>query len=87
MALEHLLELTCDPIAGLAQIPCIERNAFAAMRALECACYALSTDGKHSVRFDAVVDVMQETGQDLQCKYKETAMGGLAKIKYEQLFE
>ena len=83
MALEHLLGLTCDPIAGLVQIPCIERNAFAAMRALECASYALSTDGKHSVSFDAAVDVMKETGQDLQSKYKETAMGGLAKIKYE----
>lgn len=80
MALEHMLGLTCDPIAGLVQIPCIERNAFAAMRALECASYALSTDGVHSVSFDAVVDVMNETGQDLQCKYKETAIGGLAKI-------
>ncbi len=86
MALEHLLGLTCDPIAGMVQIPCIERNAFAAMRSLECASYALSTDGKHSVCFDAVVDVMQETGQDLQAKYKETAMGGLAKKMKEYHF-
>ncbi len=85
MALEHMLGLTCDPIAGLVQIPCIERNAFAAMRAMECACYALSTNGRHHVSFDAVVNVMDETGRDLQNKYKETALGGLAKIMNDRL--
>lgn len=87
MALEHMLGLTCDPIAGLVQIPCIERNAFAAMRALECASYALATNGIHSVGFDDAVDVMKETGLDLQAKYKETAIGGLAKIMKKHYLE
>jgi len=80
MALEHSLGLTCDPINGLVQIPCIERNAFAAMRAIECATYALSTSGEHIVSFDDVVDVMNKTGRDLQEKYRETGRGGLAEI-------
>jgi len=80
MALEHSLGLTCDPINGLVQIPCIERNAFAAMRAIECATYAISTSGEHIVNFDDVVDVMDRTGRDLQEKYRETARGGLAEI-------
>jgi L-serine dehydratase len=78
MGLEHFLGLTCDPILGLVQIPCIERNAFAAMRAMDCAAYALATDGTHYVSFEDVVEVMAATGKDLQCKYRETARGGLA---------
>jgi L-serine dehydratase len=78
MGLEHFLGLTCDPILGLVQIPCIERNAFAAMRAMDCAAYALATNGTHYVSFEDVVEVMAATGKDLQCKYRETARGGLA---------
>lgn len=85
MGMEHWLGLTCDPIDGLVQVPCIERNAFAAMRAMECAAYALATDGTHLVNFDNVVEVMYNTGKDLQCKYRETAAGGLAKIMHDQL--
>lgn len=81
MALEHMLGLTCDPINGLVQIPCIERNAVAAMRAVECASYALATDGRHRISFDEVVEVMKKTGLDLQSDYKETALGGLARIR------
>ena len=80
MAMEHHLGLTCDPINGLVQIPCIERNAVAAMRALDCATYALLGDGRHIISFDEVVAVMAETGRDLQSAYKETAGGGLAEI-------
>jgi len=80
MALEHSLGLTCDPVLGLVQVPCIERNGFAAMKALSCASYALATDGAHLVRFDDVVDAMYATGKDLQAKYRETALGGLAAI-------
>jgi len=79
MGLEHHLGLTCDPVAGLVQIPCIERNAFAAERALSCAEYALFTDGSHRIPFDEVVAVMRETGHDLPHLYRETARGGLAK--------
>jgi L-serine dehydratase len=80
MGLEHCLGLTCDPVAGLVQIPCIERNAFAAMRAIECATYSLATAGRHLVSFDQIVEVMNRTGRDLQEKYRETATGGLAEI-------
>lgn len=80
MAMEHHLGLTCDPIAGLVQIPCIERNAVGAMRALECAGLALLSDGTHIISFDEVVAVMAETGRDLQSAYRETARGGLAEI-------
>ncbi len=80
MALEHSLGLTCDPVLGLVQIPCIERNAFAALRAFESATYATSTSGRHVISFDEVVDVMNRTGRDMQSKYKETALGGLAQI-------
>jgi len=79
MGLEHHLGLTCDPVAGLVQIPCIERNAMAAERALDCAAYALLTDGQHRISFDAVVRVMAETGRDLKRAYKETSLAGLAK--------
>jgi L-serine dehydratase len=77
MGLEHHLGLTCDPIDGYVQIPCIERNAVAATRALECASFALFSDGKHRIPFDTVVDTMYKTGHDLQSNYKETSNGGL----------
>ncbi|MBN1488206.1 MAG: L-serine ammonia-lyase [Anaerolineae bacterium] len=78
MGLEHHLGLTCDPVAGLVQIPCIERNAFAATRALTGADYALFSDGSHRIPFDEVVAVMKQTGHDLPSLYRETASGGLA---------
>ncbi len=79
MGLEHNLGLTCDPVAGLVQIPCIERNAFAAAQALASADYALFTDGGHRISYDEVVSVMRETGQALPSLYRETSVGGLAK--------
>ena len=78
MGLEHHLGLTCDPVAGLVQIPCIERNAFAAERAVAHNNYALLTDGRHRISFDEVVETMYKTGVDLQSKYRETSEGGLA---------
>ncbi len=81
MGLEHHLGLTCDPVCGLVQIPCIERNAYAAARALDANLYAAFSDGKHSVDFDRIVEVMKQTGHDIPSLYKETAMGGLAVIK------
>ncbi|MBI4926257.1 MAG: L-serine ammonia-lyase [Anaerolineae bacterium] len=78
MGLEHHLGLTCDPVNGLVQIPCIERNVFAATRALDCATFAVYSDGSHRVSFDEVVMVMKQTGQDLPKLYRETAEGGLA---------
>jgi L-serine dehydratase len=87
MGLEHHLGLTCDPIAGLVQIPCIERNAMAASRAVDCAIYALASDGNHFVSYDDVLDTMMATGQDLSSKYRETALGGLAKRFEHALFE
>ena len=79
MGLEHHLGMTCDPVCGLVQIPCIERNAFAACRALDAQLYASLSDGKHRVSFDTVVDVMKRTGHDIPSLYKETSEGGLAK--------
>ena len=79
MGLEHHLGMTCDPVCGLVQIPCIERNAFAATRALDANLYAAFSDGKHRVSFDRVVKVMKQTGHDLPSLYKETSEGGLAK--------
>ncbi len=79
MGLEHHLGMTCDPVCGLVQIPCIERNAFAAARALDADLYASFSDGHHSVSFDRVVKVMKQTGHDLPSLYKETSEGGLAK--------
>ncbi len=79
MGLEHHLGLTCDPINGLVQIPCIERNVHAAMRAFDSARYALLSDGKHFISFDVVTKVMKQTGKDLPSPYRETALGGLAK--------
>ena len=79
MGLEHHLGLTCDPVGGLVQIPCIERNAYAAARAMDASIYSLYTDGRHRVSFDQAVRVMRETGHDLPSVYKETSEGGLAK--------
>lgn len=84
MGLEHHLGMTCDPVCGLVQIPCIERNAYAAARALDANIYASFTDGNHRVSFDKLVKVMKETGHDLPSLYKETAAGGLAK-DYKQM--
>lgn len=78
MGLEHHLGMTCDPVCGLVQIPCIERNAFAATRALDSNLFASFSDGKHRVSFDKVVNVMKNTGHDLPSLYKETSEGGLA---------
>ena len=80
MGLEHHLGMTCDPICGLVQIPCIERNAFAATRALDANLYSAFSDGTHRVPFDKVVNVMKQTGHDIPSLYKETSTGGLAKI-------
>lgn len=78
IAMEHNLGLTCDPIGGLVQIPCIERNAIAAVKAIAAARTAMSGDGSHVVSLDDVIVTMRETGLDMQAKYKETALGGLA---------
>ena len=84
MGLEHHLGMTCDPVCGLVQIPCIERNAYAAARALDSNIYSAFTDGTHRVSFDKVVEVMKQTGHDLPSLYKETRTGGLAK-DYKQM--
>lgn len=84
MGLEHHLGMTCDPVCGLVQIPCIERNAYAAARALDSNIYSAFTDGHHRVSFDHVVEVMKQTGHDLPSLYKETGEGGLAK-DYHQM--
>ena len=78
IAMEHNLGLTCDPIGGLVQVPCIERNAIAAAKAINAAKMALWGDGTHRVSLDEVIITMRETGKDMSDKYKETAMGGLA---------
>ncbi len=78
MAMEHNLGLTCDPLCGLVQIPCIERNAMAALRALDINIYAMMSDGQHIISFDKVVRTMKLTGNDLPSLYKETSLGGLA---------
>lgn len=80
IGLEHFLGLTCDPVMGLVQIPCIERNALAANRAVTAAELALLSDGSHRVSFDAVVKTMLETGHDLPSLYRETSAGGLAAV-------
>ena len=79
MGLEHHLGLTCDPVNGLVQIPCIERNVFAATRAVDLASFSNFSDGSHRVSFDEVVQVMKQTGHDLPSLYRETASGGLAR--------
>ncbi|NLA16271.1 MAG: L-serine ammonia-lyase [Bacteroidales bacterium] len=78
IGMEHFLGLTCDPIHGLVQIPCIERNAFGATRAIDANMYALLSDGTHRVSFDTIIEVMKRTGHDLPSIYKETSEGGLA---------
>ena len=79
MIMEHNLGLTCDPIAGLVQVPCIERNTMGATKAINAARLAvLYGDGKHFVSLDRVIETMRQTGVDMQVKYKETSLGGLA---------
>src|SRR5271166_629809 len=78
IAMEHHLGMTCDPIGGLVQIPCIERNAFGAVKAIAAASLALHGDGRHRVSLDSVIKTMRQTGADMQSKYKETSLGGLA---------
>lgn len=78
IGIEHHLGMTCDPIKGLVQIPCIERNAMGAVKALNAAALSLASDGRHLISLDRVLQVMKETGLDMNQKYKETATGGLA---------
>ncbi len=78
IAMEHNLGLTCDPVGGLVQVPCIERNAMGAVKAINASRLALRGDGQHFVSLDKVIETMRETGRDMQSKYKETALGGLA---------
>ena len=78
IAMEHHLGLTCDPIGGLVQIPCIERNAFGANKAIIAASLSMRGDGTHHVSLDQVIETMRQTGADMQSKYKETSQGGLA---------
>ena len=78
IALEHNLGLTCDPVAGLVQIPCIERNALASVKAINSARMALNGDGSHLVTLDQAIETMRQTGADMKTKYKETSLGGLA---------
>lgn len=78
IGMEHNLGLTCDPIGGLVQIPCIERNTMGAIKAINAAMLALHGDGRHHVSLDAVVETMRQTGEDMRTKYKETSLGGLA---------
>ena len=78
IALEHHLGMTCDPIGGLVQVPCIERNAFGAVKAINAASLALKGDGNHIVPLDSAIETMRQTGHDMLTKYKETSQGGLA---------
>ena len=78
IGMEHNLGLTCDPIGGLVQIPCIERNTMGAVKAINAAYLALQGDGRHVVSLDAVIETMRQTGEDMQTRYKETSLGGLA---------
>ncbi len=78
IALEHHLGMTCDPVGGLVQVPCIERNAFGAVKAVTAASLALRGDGKHLVHLDSCVETMRQTGLDMSERYKETSQGGLA---------
>ena len=79
MAMEHHLGLTCDPVGGLVQIPCIERNAFGAIKAISAARMAMTRKSTPKVGLDEVIKTMYETGKDMNYKYKETSLGGLAK--------
>jgi len=78
IGMEHNLGLTCDPIGGLVQIPCIERNTMGAIKAINAACLALNGDGRHIVSLDQVIETMRQTGEDMKSQYKETSQGGLA---------
>jgi L-serine dehydratase len=78
IAMEHNLGLTCDPIGGLVQIPCIERNAMGAVKAINATRLAMAGDGQHSVSLDKVIATMKRTGEDMKEIYKETSLGGLA---------
>ncbi len=78
IALEHHLGMTCDPVRGLVQVPCIERNGLGAIKAVSAASLALRGDGTHLVPLDAAIETMRQTGVDMSDKYKETALGGLA---------
>jgi L-serine dehydratase len=78
IAMEHHLGMTCDPVLGLVQIPCIERNAMGAVKAVNASRMALTGDGQHYISLDKVIKTMKDTGKDMQSKYKETSMGGLA---------
>ena len=78
IALEHHLGMTCDPIAGLVQVPCIERNALGAVKAVTAASLALRGDGSHFVPLDGCIETMRQTGMDMMEQYKETSKGGLA---------
>lgn len=80
IGLEHHLGLTCDPVCGLVQIPCIERNALGAVKAVASAQYAVLSDGSHKVRFDDIIETMLRTGRDLSADYRETSIGGLASV-------
>ena len=83
VAMEHMLGLTCDPICGLVQIPCIERNAVAAMRALNALSLANFLSNTRKISFDTVVKTMYQTGKDMSARYRETALGGLAEMAYK----
>ena len=87
MGLEHHFGLTCDPVGGLVQIPCIERNAHASTRSLSCCHFALLSDGLHRISFDDAVAVMYETGKKLPSLYRETSMGGLAQIYQNHIYD
>jgi L-serine dehydratase len=78
IGMEHNLGLTCDPVGGLVQIPCIERNAMGSVKAINASRIALRGDGNHHVSLDRVIKTMRETGADMKTKYKETSRGGLA---------
>jgi L-serine dehydratase len=78
IAMEHFLGMTCDPLNGLVQVPCIERNSMGAIKAINAARMAMMSDGQHIVSLDQVIETMRQTGVDMQSKYKETSLGGLA---------
>jgi L-serine dehydratase len=78
IGMEHNLGLTCDPVGGLVQVPCIERNGLGAIKAVSAASLALRGDGQHLVSLDACIETMRQTGHDMHEKYKETSLGGLA---------
>jgi L-serine dehydratase len=78
IGVEHNLGLTCDPVGGLVQVPCIERNALATVKAITAASLALRGDGRHVVHLDVAIETMRQTGFDMDHRYKETSLGGLA---------